>query len=203
MRFRVALTFDAEHPDRPNDGGGAAALIAGLRQMEIPATFFVQGRWAEAYPELASRLAEDGHLIGSHSFYHARMPLLSARGFAVDVRAAERAIRRFVGVDPRPWFRMPFGSGTDKATLLAHLTAMGYRNIGWNVTGLDWHRVRTARGVEKAVVEGAISHGDGAVVLLHTWPNATAAALEGIVARLRAGRAEFVRVDELDPWHPS
>ena len=63
-------------------------MIAGLRDLEVRATFFVQGRWAEAYPVLAAQLPVDGHLIGSHSFYHARMPLFSARGFAVDVRAA-------------------------------------------------------------------------------------------------------------------
>jgi peptidoglycan/xylan/chitin deacetylase (PgdA/CDA1 family) len=47
-------------------------------------------------------------------------------------------------------------------------------------------------------VSGSIAHGDGAIVLLHTWPDATAAALPGIVYRLRAAGAELVRVDQLD-----
>jgi peptidoglycan/xylan/chitin deacetylase (PgdA/CDA1 family) len=194
----VALTFDAEHPDRPNDGHGAWELISGLRQLKVAATFFVQGRWAEAYPELAGRLLGDGHLIGSHSFYHARMPLFDRRGFRKDVRAAERAIRSIVGVDPRPWFRMPFGSGADRAPLIDRLAGMGYRHVGWHVSGVDWHRRRTARGVEEAVVAGAKRHGDGSIVLLHTWPDVTARALPGIVSRLRAAGAELVRVDQLD-----
>ena len=158
----------------------------------------MQGRWAEAYPGLAAQLRGDGHLIGSHSFYHARMPLFSARGFAIDVRAAERAIERFVGVSPRPWFRMPFGSGAGRAPLRGRLAALGYRHVGWHVTGDDWHRRRAGRGVAEAVAAGAVAHGDGAIVLLHTWPDATAAALTPMVQRLRGAGAELVRVDQLD-----
>jgi peptidoglycan/xylan/chitin deacetylase (PgdA/CDA1 family) len=158
----------------------------------------VQGRWAEAYPDLAAQLPGDGHLIGSHSFYHARMPLFDRRGFRTDVRAAERAIREFVGVDPRPWFRMPFGSGADRARLVDHLRELGYRHVGWHIAGVDWHRDRAGRGVEETVVSGVLGRGDGTIVLLHTWPDATAAAAPGIVKRLRAAGAELVRVDELD-----
>lgn len=194
----MALTFDAEHPDRPSGGHAATALIDGLRQLEVAATFFVQGRWAEAYPELAARLAPEGHLVGSHSFYHARMPLFDRRGFRTDVRAAERAIRLHAGTDPRPWFRMPFGSGADRANLVARLAALGYRHVGWHVSGLDWHRRRSATGVEEAVVAGATARGDGTIVLLHSWPDATVAALPGMVSRLRAAGAALVRVDQLD-----
>ena len=78
MAIRVALTFDAEHPDRPT-----RAATSGCSTRWLPAatraTFFVQGRWAEANPAVARRIARSGHLVGSHSFYHARMPLLTAR----------------------------------------------------------------------------------------------------------------------------
>jgi peptidoglycan/xylan/chitin deacetylase (PgdA/CDA1 family) len=39
--------------------------------------------------------------------------------------------------------------------------------------------------------------GDGAVVLLHTWPDRTADALRAIVDGLRARGADLVRVDAL------
>jgi peptidoglycan-N-acetylglucosamine deacetylase len=173
-------------------------VIAGLRRLEVRATFFVQGRWAEAYPRLAGQLVDDGHLIGSHSFYHARMPLFDRRGFRTDVQSAEAAIIRFVGVDPRPWFRMPFGSGAEQGTLVTRLGELGYRHVGWHVSGLDWHRRRTGRGVEESVVSGSVARGDGTIVLLHTWPDPTAAALPGMVSRLRAEGADLVRVDQLD-----
>jgi peptidoglycan/xylan/chitin deacetylase (PgdA/CDA1 family) len=195
--FRVALTFDAEHPDRPSAAGVQERLLEGLAALDVRATFFVQGRWAEAYPETARRIATDGHLVGNHSHYHARMPLLSARGLRSDIRAAQTAVIEATGVDPRPWFRCPFGSGAGDQRVQRHVREAGYRHVGWHVAGIDWPVERSAADVEASVVDGALAHGDGCVVLLHTWPDRTEAALEGIVSRLRGAGAEFVRVDEL------
>jgi peptidoglycan/xylan/chitin deacetylase (PgdA/CDA1 family) len=90
--FRVALTFDAEHPDRPTRPGVADGLLETLASAGARTTWFLQGRWVEAHPDVARRVVGGGHLVGNHSFYHARMPLLSASGLATDVRAAERVI---------------------------------------------------------------------------------------------------------------
>ena len=57
MTMRVALTFDAEHPDRPNCAPGVPeALVELLGDRGVRATFFLQGRWVEAYPETARRI---------------------------------------------------------------------------------------------------------------------------------------------------
>jgi len=196
--FRVALTFDAEHPDRPHQRGSQETTIEALERDGVQASFFLQGRWVEAYPALARQVVSGGHLIGNHSFYHARLPLLRPGGFDVDVRSAGRAITAATGVDPRPWFRMPFGAGTDDPRLHERLRRLGYRNIGWHVTAQEWHRRRSVDGAVDAVVTGAISHGDGAIVLLHTWPDAVANGLPQMIARLRSAGAELVRLDELD-----
>ena len=198
-RFRVALTFDAEHPDRPSAQGVAERLLEELARLEVPSTFFVQGRWAEAYPTTARRIAEGGHLVGSHSHYHARMPLLNARGLRSDIREAERRIGEATGADPRPWFRCPFGAGVGDQRIQRFVREAGYRHAGWHVAGLDWPAERTGPEVEEAVVRGTTRHGDGCVVLLHTWPDRTEAALDGIVRRLRDAGASFVRLDELGP----
>ena len=197
--LRVALTFDAEHPDRPASAGTAEGLLDLLAAEDVAATFFIQGRWAEAYPETARRIAELGSLVGNHSHYHARMPLLSDAGLAADIAAAEAVIRTATGVDPRPWFRCPFGAGADDPRVLAAVERAGYRSAGWHVTGEDWEP-GSADALEAAIVDGVINHGDGAVVLLHTWPDRTLGALPAIIARLRAAGATFVRLDDLpDP----
>jgi peptidoglycan/xylan/chitin deacetylase (PgdA/CDA1 family) len=196
-RLRVALTFDAEHPDRPSRHGVSEELIDKLDGEKIRASFFIQGRWAEAYPDAARQIPAAGHFVGNHSFYHARMPLLSDAGLAEDVRAAEAVIRDIVGVDPRPWFRCPFGAGSDDPRVISGLNALGYRNVGWHVVATDWEP-DAAGQIESAVVDGVIAHGDGAIVLLHTWPAGTLAALPGIARRLRDRGATFVRVDELE-----
>jgi len=193
----VALTFDTEHPDRPATDGNADRLLDALDRLDVHATFFLQGRWAEAYPATARRIVAAGHLVGSHSHYHVRMPLLSADGLATDVRDAEEAIIEHAGIDPRPWFRCPFGAGADDPVLVGRLAALGYREVGWHITPEDWNPENSAADVTRMVVDGVIDHGDGAVVLHHTWPDQTLAAIPDIVERLRAEGATFVGIDEL------
>jgi peptidoglycan/xylan/chitin deacetylase (PgdA/CDA1 family) len=193
----VALTFDAEHPDRPAADGNADRLLDELDRLGVRGSFFVQGRWAEAYPATARRIATAGHLVGSHSHYHVRMPLLSATGLRTDVTDAQEAIIEHTGVDPRPWFRCPFGAGADDPQLVGRLAALGYREIGWHVTPEDWNPEHSAADVVRLVLDGALEHGDGAVILHHTWPDQTLAAIPVIVERLRAAGATFVGLDEV------
>jgi peptidoglycan/xylan/chitin deacetylase (PgdA/CDA1 family) len=196
--FRVALTFDAEHPDRPHHGEHAGWVLDELRRLDVRATVFLQGRWVEAFPDLARRVAAEGHLVGNHSFYHARMPLLSTAGFEEDVREAERVIREVTGKDPRPWLRFPFGAGADADEIVNRLPALGYRHVGWDVEVYEWEPGRTVRDVVMGAIDGVHGRGDGAIVLLHTWPDPVAAALAGIVGNLRNEGARFVGLDELD-----
>ena len=197
-RFRVALTFDAEHPDRPSAPGVQERLLDLLARDAVASTFFIQGRWAEAYPATARRIAEDGHLVGNHSHYHARMPLLNARGLRADIADAEAAIINATGIDPRPWFRCPFGAGSANERVQRIIRAAGYRHVGWHVAGIDWPVERSGRDVEDQIVAGCLAHRDGTVVLLHTWPDRTEAAIPGVVRRLRDAGAELVRIDALE-----
>jgi peptidoglycan/xylan/chitin deacetylase (PgdA/CDA1 family) len=164
----------------------------------VAATFFLQGRWVEAEPVLARRVRDAGHLIGSHSHYHARMGLLSAAGFRTDVAAAEAVIGRQLGVDPRPWFRFPFGSAATDAHRIALLAELGYRHVGWHVEPKEWQTRATVARVAGEIVDGVREHGDGAIVLLHTWPRPVPSALSSAIPALSAAGVRFVRLDELD-----
>jgi peptidoglycan/xylan/chitin deacetylase (PgdA/CDA1 family) len=196
---RVALTFDAEHPDRSAwSRANAGRILDELAGVGVRCTFFVQSRWAEAEPVVARRIAAEGHLIGNHSAYHARMTLLSDDGVRSDVAHAERTIGTITGADTRPWFRCPFGDGHDDERVLSLLDGIGYRNVHWNVEPSDWESSRTAGDVADDTTARALEHGDGAVVLLHTWPDATSGAIAQIVDGLTRAGATLVTVDELD-----
>jgi peptidoglycan-N-acetylglucosamine deacetylase len=198
--LRVALTFDAEHPDRPHGRPDhAARILDALRAADARATFFVQGRWALAHPSLARRIAEDGHLIGNHSHFHARMTLFSDDGIRSDVLEGQEAVADATGSDPRPWFRCPFGDGHDDPRVLGILEALGYRNVYWRVMVEDWEPSRTGDVLSRDTLDGIDGYGDGSVVLLHTWPEGTADALPAILSGLRGRGATFVGVDDLPP----
>ncbi|HEX7473501.1 MAG TPA: polysaccharide deacetylase family protein [Candidatus Limnocylindrales bacterium] len=195
--MRVALTFDAEHPDRPHRPGVQEGILDLLRDRTVRATFFLQGRWVEAFPHTARRIGREGHLVGSHSFYHARMPLLSDGGVATDVRDAEDAIRAIVGVDPRPWFRCPFFAGAEDPRILGILAGLGYREVPSDVVLDDWDPDRTGAAIAADALAAVAAAADGAIVLFHTWPPQTLDALPAIVDGLRAKGAEFVTIAEL------
>ena len=99
MAMRVALTFDAEHADRP-DAVGIERLLEVLAAVGARATFFLQGRWVESVPSVAHALVDGRHVIGSHGYYHGRMSHLTDEGIADDVR-------RRRGGDPRGLRRGP------------------------------------------------------------------------------------------------
>jgi peptidoglycan/xylan/chitin deacetylase (PgdA/CDA1 family) len=198
-RRRVALTFDAEHPDRPNAPTDAPVrILDALAEAGVRATFFVQSRWAMANPELARRIANDGHLVGNHSTYHARLTLLSDEGVREDASGAGTTIADLTGTDPRPWFRCPFGDGHDDPRILECLSSLGYRNVHWHVECQDWEPWRSGREIARDVSIAVAAHGDGAVVLLHTWPGGTADAVSRVLADLASAGVSFVTVDELE-----
>jgi peptidoglycan/xylan/chitin deacetylase (PgdA/CDA1 family) len=193
---RVALTFDAEHPARPCSGRALEQILAALDRASVQATFFVQGRWVQSDPDGASRIAAAGHLIGNHSHYHAPMNALIEEAFDDDVRDAEAAIRAVTGRVPKPWFRCPFGAGMDDPEVLRRLDTLGYHNVGWDVDPRDWHADNDAGCVARDVLEGVDGRADS-IVLLHSWPDATAEALPQILDGLAEAGAELQDVAAL------
>jgi peptidoglycan-N-acetylglucosamine deacetylase len=196
--IRVALTFDAEHADRPNAGRTEVLLDAlAARDGGRRATFFLQGRWVEAVPSAAHLVVERGHAIGSHGHYHARMTHLTDAGIRDDIARAEHAIREAAGVDPRPWFRCPFGDGAGDPRVLGVLTEVGYRHVGWHVDPEDWRDDAPAAELERRVREGIERGGDGTVVLMHAWPAATPIVVERLLATAADDGIDYVGIDEL------
>lgn len=192
--MRVALTFDFELPGRVHAEPDAAWVIRdALRNAGVRSTWFMQGRACRLDPRTADLIASDGHLIGSHSYFHADMPMFHEPGLDRDVSLAQDAIIAATGVDPVPWFRCP--NLASNANVEQWLADRGYwQPVGADVIPADWEPSVSAAEVRRRVVEGVRS-GAGPIVLLHTWPRTTAEALPGILADL--SDCEFVRIDEL------
>jgi peptidoglycan/xylan/chitin deacetylase (PgdA/CDA1 family) len=197
MSARIALTIDTEHPDHPCAPGNPQVILDALRAAGARATFFIQGRWANTNPAVARRIAEDGHTIGNHSKSHAPMDMLTDAGIAASLAEAEEMIEQASGVNPRPWFRCPYGDGQDDPRVLAAIDRAGYRHVGWTIVPCDWEPGRTPADLVEQVLDGHAREGDGGIVLLHSWPDVTAAALPELLERLRGAGADLVGVEQL------
>lgn len=195
--MRVALTIDTEHPDRPCRPDNPARIAGLFRARGVRASFFLQGRWATAHPDVARSLAADAHVIGNHATAHSRMTGLTDDGVRATITEAGQAIAGAAGVDPRPWFRCPYGDGMDDTRILGLIDELGYRHIGWDVDPNDWDDAVGASELRARVRDGCRAHGDGARVLLHSWPDVTADTLPAVLDDLRADGAELVGIDEL------
>jgi peptidoglycan/xylan/chitin deacetylase (PgdA/CDA1 family) len=193
MQREVALTFDVEFPDRSAwQVDNFDRVLDTLAGAKVRATFFLQGRWVESCPRLAGRVATEGHSLGSHSFSHCDYLWLTDEGIKADVVKAEQTIRQVTGRDPRPWFRLPYGSGQNDPRVRSYLRDLGYECVAWNVLSRDWDPARSGDDLVESVA-GQVASLNQAIVLLHSWPNSTALGLPALLRRLREDGARFVR----------
>jgi peptidoglycan/xylan/chitin deacetylase (PgdA/CDA1 family) len=84
----------------------------------------------------------------------------------------------------------------DDPNVLALLEGLGYRHVGWDVDPRDWDDANGGAQVSTSVLSG-VRQADESIVLLHSWPDATAEALPIILAGLDDLDAELVDVAAL------
>ena len=149
-----------------DDGPGPATprILDVLAAAGVKATFCVLGQRVTENPELAVRIAVEGHTLCNHSWDH-RSPFdaLSADELDQQIVGTQQAIAQVTGVTAR-YFRAPQGrfGDTGGAVLQACQRAQTVP-LGWGVDSLDWKRPGTP-----AVVAGILSAvTPGAVILMH------------------------------------
>ncbi|MBL0937513.1 MAG: DUF3473 domain-containing protein [Gemmatimonadaceae bacterium] len=83
-------------------------------------TFFTLGWVAERYPTLVRRIAEQGHEVASHGYWHQRIPTISEAAFREDVRKARQALEDASGTSVTG-YRAPSFSLTDDVPWAARI----------------------------------------------------------------------------------
>jgi polysaccharide deacetylase family protein (PEP-CTERM system associated) len=68
-----------------------------LAEYNIQATFFVVGWVAEKYPEIVSRIKNEGHEVGCHSYWHRKVYDLSPEEFREDTKRAKDILEDIIG----------------------------------------------------------------------------------------------------------
>jgi peptidoglycan/xylan/chitin deacetylase (PgdA/CDA1 family) len=151
----VALTFD----DGPNPDATPLILDA-LKARGVRATFFILGRHAERWPELVQRVADEGHAIGNHGYYHRKLHFKSPRYVRDDLQLGTEMIVRASGVHPA-LFRAPHGFRSPWVTTIAR--SLGQRTVGWSLGVWDSDRP----GVDVIADRTVLGARPGAILLLH------------------------------------
>jgi len=98
----VILTFD--------DGPTAKYTMKILKILDtfgVKATFMMVGEMAQAHPEIARKVAEDGNTIGSHTFKHPDLDKMSFDMAMAEIQRGENAVVKATGTDVN-FFRFPY-----------------------------------------------------------------------------------------------
>ncbi|MCD8510667.1 MAG: polysaccharide deacetylase family protein [Bacillus sp. (in: Bacteria)] len=188
---KVALTFD----DGP-DPRFTNQVLDVLAQYNVPATFFVMGARAEAYPSIISRIVEEGHIIGNHTYWHPSLVEEELTVLEREVQMTGDALEQLTGYRPS-LFRAPYGFLNNERVEL--LDELGLTIIGWSVDSLDWQEDPP----EQIAYNVLTNTQRGSIILMHDgaeWEGDrtnTIESLHQIIPKLKEQGLEFVTVPDL------
>jgi peptidoglycan/xylan/chitin deacetylase (PgdA/CDA1 family) len=153
QRREVWLTID----DGP-DPGSTPAVLDLLRRHGARATFFLVGERVRSHPELARRIAAQGHGIGNHSQSHPSWSFWCAlpRRTAGEIDGCVAALL-LADAPFQRLFRPPVG--VRNPFLEPQLAARATRMVLWSARGFDGGRRRPAaalRAIARHISPGAI-----------------------------------------------
>jgi peptidoglycan/xylan/chitin deacetylase (PgdA/CDA1 family) len=176
----IVVSFDGGSSDR-----GASAILDALAARGIRTTIFLSGEFIRRYPDLARRIAADGHEVGNHTDTHPHLTTYGADGRQTTKLGVDRAFlvgelsrtarlyRDATGRTMAPIWRAPFGE--HNAEIRRWAAEAGYWHVGWTggrsgLDGLDWVSDPRSHAYQPAdrLLARLVSHAEnGGIVLLH------------------------------------
>lgn len=179
---KIALTFDdGPHPVYTQQ------MLKLLEEKDVPATFFLLGQNVAEYGDLVKEIAEDGHLIGNHTYHHVQITTLPTEQAYEEIEETSRLIEDLTGKGTE-YVRPPFGTWNEGLESELNLIP-----VMWTIDTLDW----TTGNVDWIVNQVVKNAEENDIILMHDSYKSTVQAVERIITLLEAEGFEFVTVDEV------
>ena len=151
----VALTFD----DGP-DALQTPKVLDVLKEYNVQACFFCVGSRIDKNESIISRMVNEGHLIGNHSYSHTNLfPLYHPKKMKTDLMLCQQKLEE-ITKQKNILFRPPFG--VTNPTIGRTARQMNLEAIGWSIRSLD-----TQLSLDKALKRIQRKLHPGAIILLH------------------------------------
>lgn len=209
----IILTFD----DGPTPGV-TNKILNTLKKNHIRATFFVRADNASKYPELMSRIVNEGHVVGNHSYSHLVLNNLEFASWEqvlkTEVYKAHEIIAPYLTNSKNFYYRAPGGYWEPRFAKLLNENQVSKNYIGpihWDIGGklevsggrltkaADWEcwskKIPVGECLSGYIV--ATRQARGEVVLMHDLHPQTAEMLERYITLLGNGYT-FRTLDDLD-----
>lgn len=219
---RLSITFDGGY-----EGTEAIEILDILKERGIRTTIFLTGTFMKRFPEVAQRVALDGHEAGNHtmthphltdfsrSFSHATLPGIDKKYLIRELNEAGELYAELTGKAMAPLWRAPYGEVN--ADLRQWAFEAGYIHVGWtydakrkeSLDTLDWVSDGTSRLYRnpEEMKDRILNFGkDGAglkggIILMHLGTerkeDRASTALGALIDELTAKGYRLVKVSEL------
>jgi len=192
---RAVLTFD----DGPSPIW-TPKILDELKSVNVKATFFMIGHHVQKYPEIARRVAEEGHTIGNHGYAHSVMFYYTPAEIEEEIKYTEYVIKK-ITAQTTQYFRPP--KAWLRNNIKEKINDMGYQIILWSLNSKDWVSFNHKSIVQ--YISKNIKNGD--ILLFHDSGNVasteggnrrqTVKAISLLARTLRDKGFEFVTIEEL------
>ena len=170
---KIYLTFDCGY-----ENGNTAKILDVLKKHHVPAAFFMVSDFLDTAPELAKRMAAEGHLVGNHTAHHPNMSKVSAEKFDRELNDLSAHYEQITGRKLDKFYRPPEGSYT--YSNLKRAQDLGYHTILWSVAHADWDTKKQPAPVAAMKQLNSRIH-PGAIVLLHVVSSTNAVILDELL----------------------
>lgn len=200
VRKRVYLTFD----DGPSIYTGQILDI--LKANDVKATFFVIARENDTYWPYYTRILEEGHTMGMHSYTHDyNQVYASLEAFEADVSRLSGFLYDRTGVYPSI-YRFPGGSSNSVCNVsmkecIAYLNEQDITYYDWNALNGDavTDELSTDRLIEN--IMNSVRQNNTSIVLMHDMQSRhnTVESLQELIDILKSEGYEILPIDETTP----
>jgi len=164
------------------------SMLETLEAHGVHTTFFVGGSWVNENPNLAKKIKELGHEIGSHATTHADLGKLDYSGNHKEISTCHQIVESVIGVKMN-LLAPPSGSYNKNTTTAAK--NLGYKTIMWTRDTIDW------RDRDMNVIYGrAVNNMQGGDLVLMHPTKETAEALPKILDYIKNNGFEAVTVSQ-------
>ena len=183
------LTFDAGY-----ENGYTGEILDILKELEVPAAFFVTGDYLDRNADLIRRMAQEGHIVGNHTLHHPDMTALDEEAFRAELQGVEEKYFDITGQTLPKYYRPPQGVYDEKS--LKRAQKSGYQTVFWSLAYADWDNDHQPSPDEAVKKLNSRIH-DGAVVLLHATSKTNAEILKHLLTGWMEMGYRFEPVTEL------
>ncbi|MDD3831977.1 MAG: polysaccharide deacetylase family protein [Clostridia bacterium] len=110
-------------------------ILSVLERYGVKATFFIGGSWAEKNIDLLRTIADKGHEIANHGYFHSDCKTLGRQSIYDEIYVTHKLVQNTLG-QTMTLFAPPSGSYNSLTLQVAQ--QLGYNTIMWSKDTIDW-----------------------------------------------------------------